>query len=221
MGIAYPGDATSRAVEREQMVRQQIESRGIHDPRVLATMKKVPRHWFVPDEYQNEAYDDEPVLIGYEQTISQPYIVAYMTEVLRLEERDKVLEIGTGSGYQTVVLAELVESVYTVEVIKPLALAAQKRFETLNYRNIHCRIGNGWEGWAEAAPFDKMIVTAAPLKIPPDLIAQLKECGRMIIPVGRQQQELIEGEKRHGILEETRKIAVRFVPFVQSEKDSD
>jgi protein-L-isoaspartate(D-aspartate) O-methyltransferase len=202
--------------ERERMVTEQIERRGVRDARVLAAMRKVPRHSFISEELRDLAYDDEPLSIGYAQTISQPYIVAYMTEILKLRKDDRVLEIGTGSGYQTAILAELASEVFTVELVKPLAGIAEKRLQELGYANIRFRIGNGWNGWSEEAPFDKVIVTAAPEEIPQPLIDQLKERGRLVIPVGLGTQELIEGEKRHGILEKDRKIAVRFVPLVNS-----
>lgn len=219
MGFSGPAfNPVERMNERERMVADQIERRGIRDLRVLAAMRKVARHLFVPEEYQGHAYDDEPVPIGQDQTISQPYIVAYMTECLQLSNKDRVLEIGTGSGYQSAILAELAQDVYSVELVESLSGAAQEKFRELNYINIHCRIGNGWKGWPEEAPFDKVIVTAAASEIPEDLIKQLKDGGRMILPVGQQTQELIEGEKRHGILQKTRKIAVRFVPLHKPEE---
>lgn len=214
-----PCDDGTRKNEREAMVREQIESRGISDIFVLAAMRKVARHLFVPKAYQDEAYEDGPIPVGHDQTISQPYIVAYMTELLGLTKQDRVLEIGTGSGYQTAILAELAKEVFSVEVIASLALAAQEKLRGLNYQNIRCRIGNGWEGWPEEAPFDKVIVTAAPPVIPSSLVEQLRNGGCIVVPVGQQSQELVEGEKRHGILKETRKIPVRFVPLINPEKD--
>lgn len=212
-------DSAETKQAREQMVKEQIASRAIGDPRVLKAMRKIPRHLFVPEKLRDDAYSDEPLPIGWDQTISQPYIVAYMTEALRLKQTDRILEIGTGSGYQTALLAELAAEVYTVEMVEPLATTAQERLQKLKYTNIHFRIGNGWNGWPEAAPFDKVTVAAAaPSEIPPALIEQMKEGGRIVIPVGRETQELIEGEKRHGILKETRKIAVRFVPFLNPEE---
>jgi len=204
--------------ERDRMVAEQIERRGVRDAQVLAAMRKVPRHFFISGELLDLAYDDEPISIGYAQTISQPFIVAYMTELLHLRKGDRVLEIGTGSGYQTAVLAELVSEVFTVELVKPLAGIAEKRLQELGYTNIRFRVGDGGRGWPDAAPFDRVIVTAAPAEIPHALVDQLKEGGRLVIPVGLGDQELIEGEKHHGILEETRKIAVRFVPLVRPEE---
>lgn len=199
---------------RERMVEEQIVSRGIRDPGVLAAMKKVLRHRFVPDAERDAAYEDGPLPVGCGQTISQPYIVAYMTELLRLRAQDRVLEIGTGTGYQTAVLAELAGEVYTVELLHPLARTAEGLLRTLCYKNVYYRVGNGWKGWPEAAPFDKVIVTAAATEIPSSLIDQLRDGGRLVIPVGREVQEIIEGEKDHGILKETRKIPVRFVPLI-------
>jgi len=197
------------------MVRSQIESRGIRDARVLQAMRKVPRRLFVPEDLWDAAYEDGPLEIGEGQTISQPYIVAYMTECLKIVPNGRVLEIGTGSGYQTAVLAELAAHVYTVEVIESLARSAKERLEDLGYNNIRFRVDNGWKGWPDEAPFDKIIVTAAPDEIPPALIEQLGEGGRMILPVGVVSQELIEGEKHHGTFQTHRKIAVRFVPLVK------
>ncbi|OQA55884.1 MAG: Protein-L-isoaspartate O-methyltransferase [Candidatus Omnitrophica bacterium ADurb.Bin277] len=196
------------------MVGAQIEPRGIRDERVLQAMRKVPRRLFVPEDLWDAAYEDRPLEIGAGQTISQPYIVAYMTECLGVESSDSVLEIGTGSGYQTAILAELASQVYTVEIIENLARTAKERLEDLGYNNIRFRVDNGRKGWPDEAPFDKIIVTAASDEIPPGLIEQLREGGRMILPVGVASQELIEGEKQHGTFQTHRKIAVRFVPLV-------
>lgn len=201
---------------REKMVREQIGRRGISDFRVLGAMRKVPRHLFVAEEFRSEAYEDGPLSIGQGQTISQPYIVAYMTECLKVAPTDRVLEIGTGCGYQTAVLAELAKEVFTVEILEPLAKLAEVRLQSLNYRNIRFRIANGRRGWPEEAPFEKIIVTAVALEIPEALTQQLQENSRIIIPVGYENQELIEGEKSHGILKKTRKIPVRFVPLIDS-----
>ena len=199
---------------RERMVCEQMERRGIRDLRVLEAMRKVPRHWFVPEADRDAAQDDRPLSVGYQQTISQPFIVAYMSEMLKLDGRDRVLEIGTGTGYQTAVLAELVKEVFTVEIVEPLSFAAQSLLLKLGYRNVFFRVGGGWAGWPEAAPFDKVIVTAAAPEIPSALIEQLKDGGRLMIPVGSEVQELIEGVKCHGILEKNWKIPVRFVPLI-------
>lgn len=204
----------SEEIARERMVAEQIENRGVCNPRILEAMRTVPRHKFVLDRFRDEAHADGPLPIGYEQTISQPYIVAYMTESLRIVPEDRVLEIGTGSGYQTAVIAELAKEVYSIEIVEALAVTAAERLQELGYKNIHFRTGNGCVGWPEEAPFDKVIVTAAAVKIPDALIQQLKEGGRIVIPVGREHQEIMEGEKSHGILKKNWKIPVRFVPLV-------
>ncbi len=180
-----PSPAADRyAEERSKMVKFQLMGRDITDKDVLAAMERVPRHEFVPEEYRSQAYADHPLPIGYGQTISQPYIVALMTQLLELRPTDKVLEIGTGSGYQAAILAELCKEVYTVEIIKELAEQAEKRLKRLGYTNIHVKHADGYYGWEEHAPYDAIIVTAAPDHIPPPLIAQLKDGGRMVIPVG-------------------------------------
>jgi len=166
------------------MIERRLRERDIRDEDVLAAMAKVPRHEFVPAEVLEEAYADRPLPIGYGQTISQPYIVALMTELLRLRRGDKVLEIGTGSGYQAAILAELTDEVYTVEIIPALAAAAQERLRRLGYARIQARQGDGYLGWEEHAPYDAIIVTAAPDHIPPPLVRQLRDGGRMVIPVG-------------------------------------
>lgn len=200
---------------RRQMIESQIRNRGVKDSRVLEALQKVPRHEFVSPEFEEQAYADGPLPIGHGQTISQPYIVAFMTDLLGVKPEEKVFEVGTGSGYQAAVLGELAKEVYTVEIVKPLYEEAQARLKRLGYRNIFVRFGDGTEGWPEAAPFDKMMVTAAGLKIPERLVAQLKEGGRLVMPVGDREQILIVGEKRNGILQETRTIPVRFVPLVE------
>ncbi len=207
-------DEDAMRTERLGMVKRQIEKRGIKDPKVLAAMKKVPRHLFVPPEEAGEAYEDTPLPIGYEQTISQPYIVALMTELLALEPADKVLEIGTGSGYQSAVLAELVDRVYTIEIVKPLGERARELLGRLGYRNVEVRIGDGYKGWPEEAPFDAIIVTAAPETIPRPLVDQLAEGGRMVIPVGKFVQELVLLEKTGGKIRKRSVTSVRFVPMV-------
>lgn len=198
---------------RNRMVVEQIASRGVSDPRVLAAMRKVPRHEFVPEEYRDLAYRDTPLPIGYGQTISQPYIVAYMTEQLHIGKEDTVLEIGTGSGYQAAVLAELASEVYTIEIIPELAERAKKTLRRLGYNNVHVRIGDGYKGWPEHAPFDAIILTAAPPRVPQPLIDQLKEGGRLIAPVGEDYQELVLIRKENGEILRENLIPVRFVPM--------
>lgn len=202
--------------ERAEMVRTQLVRRGIREARVLKIMGRVPRHCFVPDSLRAEAYADGPLPIGFEQTISQPYIVAYMTELLELKPGDRVLEIGTGSGYQTAVLSELADWVFTVEIIEPLSQSARDTMQRLGYSRVEYKTGDGAQGWAEKGPFDKIIVTAAPAQIPQALVDQLKEGGRMIVPVGENTQKLILGIKKNGILETSDKIPVRFVPLVEA-----
>lgn len=200
---------------RESMVKTQIEARGVKDPPTLAAMRKVPRHKFIGDDQLADAYDDGPLPIGYGQTISQPYIVAYMTELVNPKPGHTVLEIGTGSGYQAAVLAEIVKQVYTMEIIEPLGKQAAARLKQLNYKNIEVKIADGYDGWKEHAPYDAIIVTAAAEYIPPPLKDQLKDGGRMVIPVGSpyvtQQLMLIE---KNGSKYKTRSMMpVRFVPF--------
>lgn len=198
---------------REAMVTRQIQDRGIADERVLAAMRKVERHRFVPEKYQTEAYKDYPLPIGENQTISQPYIVGLMTDLLDLDGTEKVLEIGTGSGYQAAVLAELAAEVYTIEIVEPLADQAVVLLRELGYKNITVRCGDGFAGWPELAPFDAIIVTCAPPKIPQPLIDQLALGGRLVIPVGNIYQELILLERKENELVTTRIAPVRFVPM--------
>ncbi|MGB9836226.1 MAG: protein-L-isoaspartate(D-aspartate) O-methyltransferase [Candidatus Saccharicenans sp.] len=207
-------DKINFEAERREMVEVQIKGRGVRDKRVLEAMLKVPRHLFVPEQMKELAYGDEPLPIGEGQTISQPYIVAYMTEALKLTGREKVLEIGTGSGYQTAILAELAHEVYTVELIPELSRRAQKVLGELGYQNIHFLIGDGTLGWPEHAPYDAILVSAAPASIPRRLVEQLRENGRMIIPVGTDYQELVLVRKLEEGWEEQRLIGVRFVPLV-------
>jgi protein-L-isoaspartate(D-aspartate) O-methyltransferase len=200
---------------RDRMVDEQIIARGIKDLPTINAMRKVQRHLFVPPELSAFAYRDHPLSIGYGQTISQPYIVAYMTDALALSPDDKVLEIGTGSGYQAAILAEIVAEVVTIEIVEPLALAAKNLLENLGYKNVTVIAGDGYKGYPERAPFDAIIVTAAPENIPPPLLEQLAEGGRMIIPVGPVQntQYLVLAEKKKGKIQQKKMLPVRFVPF--------
>jgi protein-L-isoaspartate(D-aspartate) O-methyltransferase len=204
-------------VDREAMVNRQIEDRGINNPATLQSMKTVPRDRFVPPDLIERAYDDRPLPIGYGQTISQPYIVAYMTAAIDPDTEYKVLEIGTGSGYQAAVLSEIVSEVYTIEIITELFNSASERLSRLGYKNIICKNADGYYGWEEYAPFDAIIVTAAAEYIPPPLIEQLKEGGKMIIPVGSPylNQTLILVEKEGDDLTTTSLLPVRFVPFTR------
>jgi protein-L-isoaspartate(D-aspartate) O-methyltransferase len=197
---------------RIAMVREQIEARGVKDRAVLDAMRTVPRHLFIPDSLCHEAYEDEPVPIGFEQTISQPYIVALMTALLDLSKDSRVLEIGTGSGYQAAVLSLLADSIYSIEIIPQLAEKADSTLRGLGY-NVQVVCGNGYRGWPEKAPFDAIIVTAAPEKIPEALIEQLAENGRLVIPVGAYYQELKLIKKVKGKLIESNVAPVRFVPM--------
>ena len=223
-GSAPPSDsAPARATQqdtfalaRARMVEVQIKGEGIRDSAVLAAMNRVPRHRFVLAEYLQHAYADSPLPIGLEQTISQPYIVAYMTEAAMLSPSDKVLEIGTGSGYQAAVLAELVKDVYTIELLPELAQRAADVLKELGYANIHARTGDGYAGWKEHAPFDAILVTAAPDHVPPALVEQLAVNGRMVIPVGTDEQELrVLTKQSNGKVIEKRVLPVRFVPLVR------
>ena len=198
---------------RERMVREQIEARGVRDARTLAALRKVPRHEFVPKDVKSRAYEDRPLPIGHEQTISQPYIVAFMTEALGLRGGETVLEVGTGSGYQAAVLAEIAAHVYTIEIVAPLAERAQADLARLGYRNVRVRAGDGYKGWPEAAPFDAVIVTAAAPRIPEPLKAQLKDGGRLVIPVGEDEQSLVVMVRTGDRFTEQRVLPVRFVPM--------
>src|ERR1700736_2293166 len=202
------------AAERQKMVEEQLKPRGIHDERVLAAMSKLPREEFVPQNMRAQSYADNALPIGHDQTISQPFIVAYMTEQLRLQPTDRVLEVGTGSGYQAAILAELAKDVYTIEIIEPLAKDASARLARLDYKNAHVKVGDGYQGWPEVAPFDAIIVTCAPDKVPQPLAAQLKDGGRMAIPVGSGlEQQLYLLEKNDGQLDQRAILPVRFVPM--------
>jgi len=206
-----------REAERDRMVRLQIERRGVRDPLVLAAMRAVPRHEFVPPEEWDQAYGDHALPLSHGQTVSQPYIVARMTEMLGLRGGERVLEIGTGSGYQTAVLAEIAGEVYSVEVRPELADRARAR---LGGRGVHVRCGDGRAGWPEHAPYDAILVTAAPASIPPALVEQLAEGGRLVIPVGVGDQELVLIEKRDGRVVRRRGEGVRFVPLVGEEPEA-
>ncbi|OPY07367.1 MAG: Protein-L-isoaspartate O-methyltransferase [Syntrophaceae bacterium PtaB.Bin095] len=214
LAAAAPED-TRQAERRGAMVRNQIVSRGLTDPATLRVMGLVKRHLFVPETAAADAYEDRPLPIGYGQTISQPYIVAYMTALLQLRKEHRVLEIGTGSGYQAAILAELVQKVFTVEIIPGLGNKARERLAGLGYRNVEVRIADGYDGWAEQGPFDAIVVTAASEHIPPPLIRQLKDGGRMVIPVGSPflVQTLTLVTKRGGEIRTTQLMPVRFVPF--------
>jgi len=205
---------------RQDMVEFQIMRRGVDDRGVLRAMEEVPRHLFVPETVRDEAYVDHPLLIGHGQTISQPYIVALMTSLLELDGSQKVLEIGTGSGYQAAILGELAAEVYTIEIREELARVAEVLLADLGYDNIHVRAGNGYNGWPEEAPFDAIIVTASPPEIPAALVAQLKVGGRMVVPVGAgavQDLELLT-KTASGVLSQDI-VPVRFVPMIGGEDD--
>lgn len=225
---AYPSDEEVFAKERERMVSEDIarsewwgERQAVKDEAVLKAMRTVPRHRFVPEDHLDRAYGDYPLPIGYGQTISQPYIVAFMTELLKPKPDSIALEIGTGSGYQAAILAQVVKKVYTIEIVKPLADSAAKRLSELDYANIETKHGDGYYGWPEHGPFDAIIVTAAASHIPPPLIEQLKPGGRMVIPVGspfgNQYLFLIEKAK-DGSVTQRNVLPVRFVPLTRSEE---
>ncbi len=200
---------------RKEMVQKQILARGIEDPRVIRAMLSVKRHLFVDEEARDEAYDDHPLPIGEGQTISQPYIVAFMTEALELNAHSRVLEVGTGSGYQAAVLAEICDSVFTIEIFESLANNARTLLHQMGYSNVHIKVGNGYNGWREKSPFDAIIVTCAPTEIPMALKEQLSENGKIIIPVGSSyNQNLYLLEKINGKLKEKSVLPVRFVPMI-------
>lgn len=201
------------AVARQKMVRYQIENRDVRNPDVLAAMRKVKRHLFVAPEYQKWAYHDRPLPIDKGQTISQPYMVALMSELLELKPSARVLEIGTGCGYQTAVLAELAQEVFSVEIIAELSKSAETRLNTLNYQNIHFKQGNGYYGWIQHAPYDGVLVAAAPKKIPHRLTQQLADGGRMVLPVGTDLQDLFVIQKCVGKVNTTKITGVSFVPM--------
>jgi len=209
------GEQDSYQGTREEMVRLQIVARGITDPRVLQVMREVPRHLFVPPRSEAAAYQDNPLPIAANQTISQPYIVAFMSELLDLDGSEKVLELGTGSGYQAAVLSGLAREVYSIEIIPLLAEEANKRLKKLGYENVHVRRGDGFLGWPEEAPFDAIIVTFAVPEIPTPLVEQLKEGGILVAPEGEWYQEIVILRKRDGKIKKERSIAVRFVPMLR------
>ena len=210
---APPADQAPLVRARERMVAEQIAARGVGDAKTLRAMRRVPRHLFVPDGEMAAAYADHPLPIGHGQTISQPYIVGFMTEALGLRGGETVLEVGTGSGYQAAVLAEIVARVYTIEIVAPLAAESKARLQRLGYANVEVRAGDGYLGWPEAAPFDAIMVTAAAPRIPDRLLQQLKDGGRLIIPVGDHVQELVLVTRRGPRLDERRVLPVRFVPM--------
>ena len=205
-------------IQRKKMVEDQIQKRGVRDPSVLSAMARVEREKFVPEQFRDMAYSDGPLPIGYKQTISQPYIVAYMTEKLQVDSNHKVLEIGTGSGYQAAILGELSDKVFTIEIIPELGKSSIDILQKLNYNNIFVRIGDGYKGWPEEAPFDRIIVTAAPGKIPEKLVEQLANGGQMIIPVGESvfsQYLWIIKKDNKGNIGKEKILPVRFVPMVK------
>ena len=199
--------------QRTRMVESQLRGRDIRDPRVLEAMREVPRHLFVPEAERDDAYGDFPLPIGYSQTISQPYIVAFMTQALEVSPEHKVLEIGTGSGYQAAILGRLARRVYTIEIVAPLADRSRALLQQLGFKSVHVRTGNGYLGWPEQAPFDRIMVTAAPADVPPALVEQLKVGGRMAIPVGTLSQELRIMRRTDKGMETISTLPVRFVPM--------
>ncbi len=208
---------------REAMVRDQIRARGVRSAKVLDALRKIQRHLFVPDDLVDAAYSDRPLRIGHGQTISQPYIVGFMSDLLEVEPDHKVLEIGTGSGYQAAILAELAGEVYTMEIVDPLGNQAREILARLGYKNIRVRIGNGYLGWPEAAPFDRIVVTAAPEEMPRALVDQLKPGGRLLAPVGPvygAQEIILLTKDRSGKVSRRSVLPVRFVPMVQRPTDA-
>lgn len=208
-----PALPDQHAAARARMVEQQLRTRGIEDARVLDAMAAVPRHAFVPEELAGQAYSDRPLPIGHGQTISQPYIVALMSELADIRPGERALEVGTGSGYAAAVLSELADSVYTIEIVQPLAASAAERLRRLGYANVRVRFGDGYRGWPERAPFDAIVVTAAPEYVPQPLLDQLAVGGRLVIPVGGASQDLIEITRTADGLVERSVIPVRFVPM--------
>jgi len=223
VAASFCAEGGEREMERlrDQMVKRQIEARGVSDRKVLDAMRRVKRHDFVPQHHVTSAYEDHPLPIGHGQTISQPYIVALMTELCDLDGSEKVLEIGTGSGYQAAVLSLLAKEVYSIEIVEPLAKLSAQRFKSMGYGNIQVKCGDGYRGWPEHAPFDVIILTAAPPDIPMDLFRQLKEGGVMVAPVGDYFQELVKIEKIDGRMRRTLVTHVRFVPMVRGKEKED
>ena len=207
------GNSRDLARAREAMVASQIVARGVRDPLTLAALRKVPRHLFVPAASAAQAYEDHPLPIGHGQTISQPYVVAFMTEALNLRGGESVLEVGTGCGYQAAVLAEIAARVHTIEIVEPLAVEAAARLKRLGYANVTVRADDGYQGWPEAAPFDAIVVTAAAPHVPEPLRQQLRDGGRLIVPVGDEWQELVLVTRHGERFEEQRVLPVRFVPM--------
>lgn len=212
-GGGAEGDEDPTRRDRDAMVRRQIEARGVKDPAVLEAMRSVPRHLFVPASVRDHAYADHPLPIGFQQTISQPYIVALMTELAAPRADHRVLEIGTGSGYQAAILAKIVAEVYSIEIVEPLARQAQQTLQALQFDNVQVKAGDGYLGWPDQAPFDSIIVTAAPPRIPQPLLDQLKVGGRMVIPVGESYQELLVITRTETGFQQRKTIPVRFVPM--------
>ncbi len=216
-----PGDTFALLEVRKEMIESQIINRGVKNPVVLKALEKVPRHRFVNESLENSAYDDAPLPIGEGQTISQPFIVAYMTAALELKGNEKILEVGAGSGYQAAVLSEIVEHVYTIEINENLTIDVSRRLKKMGCNNVSLRFGNGYKGWREHAPFDGIIVTAAPDSIPQSLIEQLKIGGKMVVPVGQTNQDLVVVTKfPDGSVEKESRFPVRFVPMIrETEKE--
>jgi protein-L-isoaspartate(D-aspartate) O-methyltransferase len=213
--------AADYAAQRNAMVAKEIEAAGVKNPRVLDAMRQTPRHEFMPAAYRSYAYIDAALPIGDRQTISPPFVVAYMTEQLNPQPTDRVLEIGTGSGYQAAVLSPLVKDVYTIEIVEPLGRRAERALKRLGYKNVHVKVGDGYQGWPDAAPFDKIIVTCSPESVPQPLVDQLREGGEMIIPVGeRYQQNLVRMTKRDGKLKSEPLQATLFVPMTGAAEEA-
>ncbi len=217
-----PGDTFAHLEVRKKMIRSQIIARGVKNPAVLKALEKVPRHRFVNESLENSAYDDAPLPIGEGQTISQPFIIAYMTAALELKGGEKILEVGAGSGYQAAVLSEIVGQVYTIEINENLAIDVAMRLKKIGCHNVSLKFGNGYKGWPEHAPFDGIIVTAAPNAIPQSLVEQLKIGGKMVIPVGKTNQDLIVVTKfPDGSVKKESRIPVRFVPMIRETENEE